>query len=146
MLQSAENLCFFKNNKLERDRLRKERSRIRNIGIMAAVAFCLECALNVPASAQPAVKLQVLNPRGEITPKPVSVPAARIADLAGKKIALYWNGKAGGNNFWDNVEELLKKRLPNTAVLRYNGAYDLGDALAGKIVEGADAFLYGVGD
>jgi len=92
------------------------------------------------------VKLRVLNPRGEITLPPVAAPSARIADLAGKKIGLYWNGKAGGNNFWNAIEQQLKEKLPDTTVLRYQGAFDLGDDLAAKLVRETDAFLYGVGD
>jgi hypothetical protein len=91
-------------------------------------------------------KLQVLNPRGEITLPPVSAPSGRVADLAGKKIGLYWNGKAGGNHFWNGIEQLLKEKLPSTTVLRYEGAFDLGDALAAKMAKETDAFLYGVGD
>ncbi len=93
-----------------------------------------------------AVTLTALNPRGEITPPPLSAPSARIPDLAGKKVAIYWNGKEGGDNFWNNVEALIKIKLPNTTVLRYNGPFDLGDAQAAKIAKEADAFLYGVGD
>jgi hypothetical protein len=92
------------------------------------------------------VKLQVLNPRGEITLPPVAAPSGRAADLAGKKIGLYWNGKAGGNHFWNGIEQLLKEKLPSTGVLRYEGAFDLGDALAAKMAKETDAFLYGVGD
>ncbi len=93
-----------------------------------------------------AVTLTVLNPRGEIIPPPLIAPSARISDLAGKKIAVYWNGKEGGDNFWSNIETLIKLRLPNTNVLRYNGPFDLGDAQAAKIARETDAFLYGVGD
>ena len=93
-----------------------------------------------------AVTLTALNPRGEIIPPPLIAPSARIPDLAGKKVAIYWNGKEGGDNFWNNIEALIKLKLPKTAVLKYNGPFDLGDALAVKIAEEADAFLYGVGD
>ncbi len=92
------------------------------------------------------VELRVLNPRGVITLPPVSAPSARIADLAGKKVGLYWNGKAGGNHFWNGIEQVLKEKLPNTTVLRYEGAFDLGDVLAAKMAKETDAFLYGVGD
>jgi hypothetical protein len=93
-----------------------------------------------------AVTLTVLNPRGEITPPPLSAPSARIADPAGKRVAIYWNGKEGGDNFWNNIETLLKEKIPNVIVLRYNGPFDLGDAQAVKIAREADAFFYGVGD
>jgi hypothetical protein len=97
-------------------------------------------------SARGAVTLTVLNPRGEIASPPAAPPSARIADLTGKKIAIYWNGKAGGDNFWNNIEALVKERLPNTVVLRYDGPFDIGDAQAAKIAKEADAFFYGVGD
>jgi hypothetical protein len=92
------------------------------------------------------VKIQVLNPRGEITFPPVSAPSARTANLGGKKIGLYWNGKAGGDHFWNQVELLLKSKLPDTTVLRYQGPFDLKDEFAKKVAGETDAFLYGVGD
>jgi hypothetical protein len=98
------------------------------------------------ASAGAAVTLTVLNPRGEITFPPVAAPSTRMADLTGKRIAIYWNGKAGGDNFWSNIEALVKEKLPTAVVLRYNGPFDLGDAQAAKIAKEADAFFYGVGD
>ena len=115
------------------------------VSIIAAV--CL--ATGFPAAASPkapAVTFTVLNPRGEIAPPPVFAPRPRIADLAGKKIGLYWNGKAGGNYFWNLIEQRLKEKLPGTTVIRYNGAYDIGDPLAGKLAGEVDAFFYGVGD
>ncbi len=93
-----------------------------------------------------AVTLTVMNPRGEIIPPPLIAPSARISDLTGKKIAIYWNGKEGGDNFWNDVEGFVKEKLPNTTILRYNGPFDLGDAQAAKIAKEADAFFYGVGD
>jgi hypothetical protein len=92
------------------------------------------------------VTLHVLNPRGEITLPPLSPPCKRIPDLKGKKIGLYWNEKPGGNHFWNGIEDLLKEMLPETAILRYSGAFDLGDDLAKKMAKETDAFLYGVGD
>lgn len=96
--------------------------------------------------AAPAVKLVVLNPRGEIAPPPIFAPQPRIADLAGKKIGIYWNGKAGGNYFWNIIERLVKEKLANTTVLRYDGAYEIGNPLAAKMAAEVDAFFYGVGD
>ena len=92
------------------------------------------------------VTLHVLNPRGEITLPPLSPPSKRIPDLKGKKIGLYWNEKSGGNHFWNGIEQLLKEKLPETAILRYSGAFDLGDELAAKMAKEVNAFLYGVGD
>jgi hypothetical protein len=106
----------------------------------AAVIFTIGCRSSND------VTLEVLNPRGEITLPPVSAPSARIADLAGKKIGLYWNEKPGGIHFWNGIEQLLKEKLPGTTVLRYSGAFDLGEEFAAKIAAETDAFFYGVGD
>ncbi len=110
--------------------------------LMLAVASIL----TVGCSATGDVTLEVLNPRGEIELPPVTAPSARIADLSGKTIGLYWNEKQGGNHFWNGIERLLKEKMPEATVLRYSGAFDLGDELAAKIAEETDAFLYGVGD
>ena len=66
--------------------------------------------------------------------------------MAGKKIVIYWNGKAGGDNLWSNIEALLKEKLQNPIVLMYDGPFDLGDDYAAKIAKEADGFIYGVGD
>lgn len=115
---------------------------------LAVSVFGLLALFILPSEASSAaeVSLRVLNPRGEITPPLISAPAARIIDLSGKKIAIYWNGKAGGDNLWDNIEALLKEKIHNPTVLRYEGPFDPGDTLAAKIANEADAFIYGVGD
>ncbi len=92
------------------------------------------------------VTLEVLSPRGEIKAPPVLTPSPRVADLEGKKIGIYWNGKMGGNNFWDAVEQFLKEKLPTTTVLRYSGAFIPADGLAAKMAKECDTILYGVGD
>ena len=114
--------------------------------VVAVFALSLGYMLMVQACATGGVKLEVLNPRGEIELPPVTAPSTRISDLAGKRIGLYWNEKAGGNHFWNGIEQLLRQRLPDATILRYQGAFDLGDTLAAKIAEETDAFLYGVGD
>lgn len=112
----------------------------------AVFAISLACTLISQACAVNEATLEVLNPRGEIELPPVSPPSARVADLAGKKIGLYWNEKPGGVHFWNGIEQLLKEKLPDTNILRYRGPFDLGDTLAAKIAGETDAFLYGVGD
>lgn len=93
-----------------------------------------------------AVTLEVLNPRGEIEPPPTLAPAPRVTDLTGKKIGLYWNGKVGTDVFFDTVEKLLREKFPTIKVLRYVGAFDLGDKLAAKISKEVDTLINGVGD
>jgi hypothetical protein len=113
---------------------------------VAVSGFLMLCMLSCKASSTEEISLTVLNPRGEITPPPIVAPAGRVADLSGRKIAIYWNGKAGGDNLWNNVEALLKEKIKNPNILRYEGPFDLGDALAAKIAHEVDAFIYGVGD
>ncbi|HVN95274.1 MAG TPA: hypothetical protein VMT62_02500 [Syntrophorhabdaceae bacterium] len=112
----------------------------------AALCMCIACFLSVAGVTHAAVTLAVLNPQGEIAPPPVFVPTARVASLDGKKIGIYWNGKQGGENFWDVVEEQLKTRYPSAEVIRYKGPFDLGQAMAEKIAKECDVFMYGVGD
>jgi hypothetical protein len=92
------------------------------------------------------VTLEVMNPRGEIPPPSFNAPAERLGDLNGKKIGIYWIGKAGGDNFWDGVEELLNERHPEATTVRYEGPFDLGDARAAQLAREVDTVFYGVGD
>jgi hypothetical protein len=98
------------------------------------------------SSAEASVTLEVLNPRGEFTPPPIVAPTSRVADLAGKKIGIYWNEKAGADNYLDVIEELLKEKFPTAKVLRYRGAFDLGEATAAKVAKECDVLIYGVSD
>ena len=125
--------------------MEKNQTRI-SITLPIFALFLSGCILLTQACTSGEARLQVLNPRGEISLPPVSAPSPRIADLAGKKIGLYWNEKAGGIHFWNGIEQQLKEKLPDTVVLRYRGGFDLGDSMAAKIASETDAFLYGVGD
>jgi len=116
------------------------------IATMMAAAFVSISSSTAVGHGAPEVLLTVMNPRGEIAPPPLVAPRPRLSDLSGKRIGIYWNGKAGGNHFWNVIGQLLKEKLPNATILRYDGAYDLGDPLAVRISGEVDAFLYGVGD
>jgi len=112
---------------------------------VAGMVWLSFLALSIPAVAE-AVTLEVLNPRGEIKPPPTFAPTPRVTDLAGKRIGIYWNGKSGGNNFWDVAEEALKEKFPTATILRYKGPFDLGEKVAGTLAKEVDIFIYGVGD
>jgi hypothetical protein len=118
------------------------------IGIIPAVAsiaaiLCITSCTALPPSD---FTLTVMNPRGEITLPPVSPPSDRMDNLSGRRIGLYWNEKQGGIHFWNGIEALLKEKLPGVTVLRFSGAFDLGDAMAERMAGEIDAFFYGVGD
>ena len=92
------------------------------------------------------VKLEMLNPRGKIEAVPVSAPNPRVADLAGKRVGLYWNSKPGLDNFYRVFEELLKERYPTAITTWLRGAFLIRDDDADAWLPQIDTFVYGVGD
>ena len=114
--------------------------------LTAAVTVGVFVALSQFSAVHGAVTLEVLNPRGEIAPRPIVPPAPRLQSLAGKTVGIYWNSKAGGDLFWDVVEAELKVKAPTTRIVRYTGPFDPEDAKAAAMAKEVDAFFYGVGD
>ena len=92
------------------------------------------------------VKLELLNPRGEIETLPTFAPNPRVGDLAGKKIGLYSNSKHGMDNFYAVFEELLKKKYPTAAVVQMKGAFEITDKDAKSLAQQVDTWINGVGD
>ena len=66
-------------------------------------------------------RLEILNPIARVVEHSVD-PAARLRDLKGKTIGLYWNMKAGGDAALDRTEARLKERFPETKFRRYTGS------------------------
>ena len=112
----------------------------------AALLLLIVPGVLVAQAPKKGVTLEVMNPRSEIPPPPMFPDTARVKDLAGKRIGIYWIGKAGGDNFWDNVALLLQEKYPTSKILRYEGPFDLGEQKAGEIAKEVDTLLYGVGD
>jgi hypothetical protein len=117
---------------------------LRYAALGLAVLPTLFAISAAPASA--AVTLEVMNPSGDIPPPQFHAPSARVSNLDGKKVGLYWIGKAGGDNFWDGIEAVMRQRHPNIQIVRYQGPFDLGDAQAAKVAKEVDTMFYGVGD
>ncbi|MEJ2109353.1 MAG: hypothetical protein P8Z37_05460 [Acidobacteriota bacterium] len=90
--------------------------------------------------------LEVLNPRGEVDPPKTLGISPRVTTLAGKRIGLYDNGKDGFADFLDVIEKLLKEKYPTAGIVRFNGGFDCGDAMAARIAESVDTVIYGSGD
>ena len=93
---------------------------------------------------KPRVSLVCFNPQGRIEVPAVSGPInPRVKSLEGKKIAIIWDGKKGGDKFCIAVEELLNERYPTATTTRLVW----GDAeAAAKAKQEADTFIYGVAD
>lgn len=81
------------------------------------------------------VELEVANPVAESASVTIT-PAARLADLAGKTIGLYWNFKPGGNIGLDRVAVLLAERYPSITFRRFEGS--IGAAVRHLTAQQAD--------
>jgi hypothetical protein len=66
-------------------------------------------------------ELVIRNPIAETVEFSVK-PATRRGDLAGARIGLYWNMKAGGDAALDQMERMLGARLPGVTFRRYIGS------------------------
>jgi hypothetical protein len=67
------------------------------------------------------IKLKVFNPVAESVQTPLK-PANRLSDIAGKRIGLYWNMKAGGDVALARTAELLQRRFPGATFKNYRGS------------------------
>jgi hypothetical protein len=90
------------------------------------------------------VSLVCLNPQGVVeVPVPSGLVNPRVKDLAGKTIAIIWDGKKGGDKYCIALEEQLKERYPTAKTMRLVW----GDAEAAeKAKKEMDTFIYGVAD
>jgi hypothetical protein len=66
-------------------------------------------------------ELVIHNPVAETVEFSVK-PASRRTQLAGARIGLYWNMKAGGDAALDQMERMLGARFPGTTFRRYIGS------------------------
>jgi hypothetical protein len=64
-------------------------------------------------------ELIVLNPVARVD-RPKIPSAARPADLSGKTIGLFWNGKSGGETLLDQSAVLLKQRYSGLKFRHYD--------------------------
>lgn len=79
-----------------------------------------------------------------------SVRADRLPTLKGKRIAVIWNGKLGGDIFLDRVSEVLTERFGVASVERIDDRGDtprlLDAAVVNRLVGTCDAVVIGTGD
>jgi hypothetical protein len=89
------------------------------------------------------VSLKCLNPQGEFKIQEPAVPSPRVKSLEGKTVGIFWDGKAGGDNFCKAVEELLKKRLLKSKIVmaEWNDI-----AATEKLKKEMDTFVLALGD
>ena len=71
-------------------------------------------------------KLEVLNPVAKLSTQEVTL-AARLDDLSGKTIGLWWNNKASGNLVNKFTAEVLAKKFKNIRFKEYLGTIGMED-------------------
>ncbi len=120
---------------------------------MKRLILCLAVGVLLPTGLLAAqgkkadpVSIEVMNPRSDLAPPPIFAPTARVKELAGKKVGIYWLGKAGGDNFFDAFENVLKQKYPTVTVIRYKGPLEIGEKMAAQVAKEVDTLVYGVGD
>jgi len=72
------------------------------------------------------VKLEVLNPVAKLSTQEVTL-AARLSDLSGKTIGLWWNNKASGNLVNKFTAEVLSKKFKDIRFREYLGTIGMED-------------------
>ena len=129
----------------------KQRLKLLLVGSILVSFFSGSPLSLAPATAQESgenVMLEVMNPRGELPPKPLFGIQRRVPDLAGKKIGLVDNTKTGTKLFFDRLEQELKDRFPTATILRFRktGYSDVQSALYKEIAAKCDTFVLAMGD
>jgi hypothetical protein len=114
------------------------------------IAALLLSLLPAAAAQSGPVTLEVLNPMGVIEPPKTFGLSPRVADLAGKKIALMHNNKPGASNLLDVLQELLQKRYPSATFPRgyqTNPVQPPKDPdMYKKAAAESNAFIFAMGD
>ena len=85
----------------------------------------VETAQDPATAKQGTATLDIVNPIAEsqvdIDPSMRDKPAKRPADLNGKRVALYWNGKQNGPHALDAARELLSERFDGLSFIDITG-------------------------
>jgi len=89
--------------------------------------------------------MEVLNPRGTLRSVPTTgLTSPRVADLAGKKIALL-SEKPESLHFFDALEDLLKREYPTATILRFDSpANPTRPDNTAEVAAACDVWLQGV--
>jgi hypothetical protein len=121
----------------------------RNTNCLLSAALLLG-GLFLAATASAQVTLEVMNPRGEISPPKTLGISPRGGSLDGKKIVLIDNGKYGASNFLDVLAVMLKRKYPSATIVMYPkpAAQTITDLPKWypTVKQQGDLFVFGVGD
>lgn len=89
------------------------------------LGFMTLTPLILSEGAMAEVKLEVLDPRGELYTPPVQPINPRLKSLAGKKIGIMNNGKPGADAFQPHLERALKAVAPGVQLRTWGIAYNV---------------------
>ena len=99
---------------------------------------------------QAQVKLEAMNPRGEIPPPQTLGITHRVPTLDGRKLVLVDNGKFGANHFLDALADMIKDKYPKATVVMYPKppAQTITNVAHWypTVRQQGDLFVFGVGD
>ena len=95
-------------------------------------------------------KIIVFDPTG-MKKRKLSVAASRLSSLQGKRLAVIWNGKLGGDIFLDRVSEVLTERFGVASIVRIDDRGDqaatgVDQTVVNRLVATCDAAVLGTGD
>lgn len=94
-------------------------------------------------------ELSIFNPVAEVKTVEKFNTAVKLRDMNGKRIGLFWNGKAGGDLVLARTSELLKQRYNGLIFQNYTGAENprkVSPEQADTIVRENDALIASTSD
>ena len=103
---------------------RRLRKRLLIGAVLVGLFTVFSFAMTPEAKAADPVKLEILDPRGELFTLPVTPINPRLSSLEGKKIGIINNGKEGADTFQPYLEKVLKEAVPTVEIRRWGIPYN----------------------
>lgn len=95
-------------------------------------------------------KIMVYIPTGVTRGKKSVAPASRLTSLKGKRLAVIWNGKLGGDIFLKRVSDLLTDKYGVSGIEWISDRGDTNKVIEQKVVDrivtACDGAVIGTGD
>jgi len=91
------------------------------------------------------IEWEVWNPLAEYE-TPVLAPSPRLADLKGKTVGLFWNGKPNGDIFLEAIGKLLEERFNDIRLIKFWLYISVGPENRKRMAEQCDAVIAAQGD
>lgn len=92
--------------------------RLTSTALVFLVALTCLLAQAIPALGEEPTEWELKIPEGVQSIASIDT-APRLNSLEGKTIGLYWNGKPGGDYFFNRLAELLQQRFPTAKIVKF---------------------------